>query len=295
MRIAVVAALVVLPFTAQRAGAQGCDSTFYVKQGSTVVMSRATNNAAVQMGDVESHVDSSVITPQAMNAWVTITSYMPPRAPAVSHVLYHCDGSTTTITYLGTDGMQAFLDSLSRDAETKGVHNVRMFSYTEPQVWPVSMHVGDTLPSYRAARTIVKGQTEFTVTQVKQVGWQKPDTVSYPGAEMATIFHKSILDTEQKLIGMGFVTGFDLAMDNIHVAAKETCSTPAGDRECYRIEREVRNIMWANEADQKQKWDNRAKAPAMKQTDWYAPGIGVVKMTMTGGPVQVTMQTKAIK
>ena len=265
-----------LLLVAHAAHAGPCDQGFATKPGTVLELTRY-NAGHAPMGKLVTTVVSSTADGDKVSAVWSLDNYLGATKASTTMADVTCDGKAVTIKVRNEDAMRYFLEAANRGPGNAN-KVVAATQVSEPQVYPLGLKVGDTLPPFRAfgMQVIQRGPPDWEDIMKKH--------------DLTALLAWAVTSK--------FAAGIQMVTTNIKVIGQETCQLPGGaTTPCVRISKEMYAKPFSGEADLKKDIQSMIKgAIGQVVTEWFAPGIGVVKMdiTLNGRPL-ITMSPTALK
>jgi len=262
---------------ATNALAAPCDRGYVLTLGAVNELTRY-NGAHQPTGKLVSTIVSSVTKGDTVTAVASVDNYLGANKASTSTVDLVCDGKTVSMNVRNDNAMKDFYGKAASDAAAKGQKLLAATSFSEPQIYPLDMKVGDELPAFRAYSIVV--------VQKAPPDWGKMAATGDWGAALAyAIDHK-------------YGGGVQIVTMHIKVVGQEACAIPDGKSvPCFHISKDVFSKPIASKDDLNKAINVLAKGVVTTQVnEWFAPGVGGVKMEIgpAGKPV-VTMALTSIK
>ena len=264
----------VIPGTAVAAP---CDQGFPLKLGTVAEITRY-NESHQPTGKIVSTIVSSVEKGDTVTAVATVDNYLGATKASTSTVDLVCDGKKISMNVRNDNAMKDWYGKAAAELAKKGQKLLAAQNFSEPQIYPLELKVGDELPPWRAF--------SMTVIQKAPPDWGK---IAMTGDWFAALKYA---------MHMKFAGGVQMITAHIKVVGQETCKMPDGASvPCFRITKEMFAKPLAGEADLTGDVNKLAKGTVPTiVTEWYAPGFGGIKSEIgpAGHPIG-TMARTALK
>ncbi|RYZ51129.1 MAG: hypothetical protein EOP49_12430, partial [Sphingobacteriales bacterium] len=255
--------------------AQDCKSLFLLTPGAEVELSRFDGNLVPKGGKMINKVLSSEDAAGEQVTKVVSTNYTEAgEANSTTNLIYICDGKNLRVFTENEPVLEKLQNELTEIVEKKNGKSFAFASVISPIEYPLEIKEGMELKGHE-----VTSLMSFKVTQkeLRMVGLPKRHhnyntTGRYESTTETTNYIQVLVDRE---IANATVIG----VRNIKVGSKEQVTVPAGTWECYKITKELYSrVAGKKEYGELIKSINlTASAPSQLVTEWYAPGLGIIK------------------
>lgn len=257
-------ALVVGCTMSSLARAEGpCDAGLPLAQGTRLEHTRF--NAAHQpIGRTVSTIESSVTDGGKTRAVMVVENFIGPNKASTTRVDVVCDGSTVRMLARNEDVLRDLFAAAARGARAEGGTALGSVVVSDPQVYPLPLKPGLSLPIYRniALNAIQKTEQE---------------SLSFVTGNYITTIQFAV---EKKLVG-----GMNMRVHDIKVVGEESCAVPGGaaPTPCFHLRKTVTSsvIFGKSDINQDPNLDVQKPGPAQTMDEWFVPGVGVTRMTMS--------------
>jgi hypothetical protein len=274
--------------------AQDCDALFLLKPGATIELTRYDATGRMKGGKMVNVVEKAEKQGDEQISRVTSTNYTDEGVSNSStNLIYICDGKTMRIYTENSAVIDKLGSDLKEMAEGAGGKKFATATIIDPIEYPLTISEGIELQPHQVTSLM---SMQITRKELQQVGLTHR-TPEYNSAGMQTGVRETRTLMEV-LVDRGIATATTIGVRNIRVGAKEAVQVPAGEYQCFKISKELyAQSVGKGELGQLlvKNIGVNMKSPTQTVTEWYAPGIGIVKTEIKDAKGNVLMTLQATK